>query len=191
MINVTPFSKLDETFDRASELKAFDDTKAGVKGLVDSGIAEIPGIFYRPPKDGSNSGETPVSNEPHLGVPVVDLEDIDKDLLKRREVVDKIREASETWGFFQVVNHGVPVSVQEEIINGAHRFFELDIEEKKQYYTRDNSKPFSYNCNFDLFSAPSANWRDTIFTQMAPNSPSSQDLPQVCSSVTKLRNHIP
>ena len=25
-------------YDRASELKAFDDTKAGVKGLVDAGV---------------------------------------------------------------------------------------------------------------------------------------------------------
>ncbi|XP_038877359.1 1-aminocyclopropane-1-carboxylate oxidase homolog 1-like isoform X2 [Benincasa hispida] len=179
MANLTPFSKLDETFDRASELKSFDETKAGVKGLVDSGMTEIPGIFYCPPKEGSNS----VPNETHLGVPVVDLEDIHKDPLKRREAMEKIREASETWGFFQVLNHGVPVSVQEEIINGTRRFFEQDTEVKKQYYTRDDTKPFVYNCNFDLFSAPVTNWRDTFSTQMTPNSPNPQDLPQVCRDI--------
>ncbi|KAA0049264.1 1-aminocyclopropane-1-carboxylate oxidase-like protein 1-like [Cucumis melo var. makuwa] len=183
MANLTPFSKLDETFDRASELKAFDQTKAGVKGLVDSGVAEIPGIFYYPHKERSNSDKISVSNEPHLGVPVVDLEDIDKDPFKRRQAVDKIREASESWGFFQVLNHGFPVSVQEEIINGTRQFFEQDTEVKKQYYTRDNTKPFVYHSNFDLFSAPTANWRDTVFIQMAPNSPNPEDFPQVCRDI--------
>ncbi|KAE8650332.1 hypothetical protein Csa_011508 [Cucumis sativus] len=183
MANLTPFSKLDQTFHRTSELKAFDQTKAGVKGLVDSGITEIPAIFYYPHKERSNSDKTSVPDEPHFGVPVVDLEDIDKDPLKRKQVVDKIREASETWGFFQLLNHGVPVSVQEEIINGTRRFFEQDIEEKKQYYTRDNSKPFLYNSNFDLFIAPFANWRDTILTQIAPTSFGPQELPQVCRDI--------
>ncbi|XP_023539126.1 1-aminocyclopropane-1-carboxylate oxidase homolog 1-like [Cucurbita pepo subsp. pepo] len=177
-VNLTPVSKLDDAFDRASELKAFDDTKAGVKGLVDAGVVEIPRIFYRPPKmDDSSSVET------HLGVPVVDLEDVDKDPFKRREIVDKIREASETWGFFQAVNHGVPARLQEEVINGVRRFHELDSEVKKQYYTRETTAPFVYNCNFDLFSAPAANWRDTFFTFMAPVSPCSQDLPEVCRDI--------
>ncbi|KAL0548147.1 hypothetical protein IC582_012592 [Cucumis melo] len=179
MPNLTPFSKLDKTFDRASELKAFDQTKAGVKGLVDSGVAEIPGIFYCPPKEASNS----IPEETHLGVPVVDLGDIDKDPFKRRQVVEEIREASETGGFFQVINHGVPVSVQEEIINRVRRFFEQDSEVKKQYYTRDYTKSFIYNCNFDLFSSPVANWRDTIVTVMAPNPPNPHDLPQVCRDI--------
>lgn len=174
-VNLTPFSKLDETFNRDSELKVFEETKAGVKGLVDAGIAEIPRIFYRAPKNDDHN-----SDKSHVGVPVVDLEDIDKDVLKRKEIVEKIREASATWGFFQVVNHGVPVSIQEEMMNGVHRFHELESEVKKQYYTRDNTKPFVYNCNFDLFSSPAANWRDTFFTFMAPNSPRPQDLPEVC-----------
>ncbi|GMN32934.1 hypothetical protein TIFTF001_041832 [Ficus carica] len=33
-------------YDRLSQLKAFDETKAGVKGLVDFGVTEIPHIFY-------------------------------------------------------------------------------------------------------------------------------------------------
>ena len=33
-------------YDRLRELKAFDDTKAGVKGLVDAGVAAIPAIFH-------------------------------------------------------------------------------------------------------------------------------------------------
>ncbi|KAM3326711.1 hypothetical protein P3S67_001837 [Capsicum chacoense] len=35
-------------YDKTRELKAFDDTKAGVKGLVDAGIAQVPQIFIHP-----------------------------------------------------------------------------------------------------------------------------------------------
>ncbi|KAK1379871.1 RNA polymerase Rpb7-like, N-terminal domain [Heracleum sosnowskyi] len=34
---------------RQRELQAFDDTKAGVKGLVDAGVQKIPYIFVHPP----------------------------------------------------------------------------------------------------------------------------------------------
>ncbi|PON66648.1 hypothetical protein TorRG33x02_267100, partial [Trema orientale] len=41
-----PAATFKAEYDRATELKAFDETKAGVKGLVDAGIFEIPRIFY-------------------------------------------------------------------------------------------------------------------------------------------------
>ncbi|KAH1148854.1 hypothetical protein GYH30_043472 [Glycine max] len=34
--------------DRLRELKAFDDSKADVKGLVDGGVTKIPTLFYHP-----------------------------------------------------------------------------------------------------------------------------------------------
>ena len=40
-----------EYFDREAELKAFDGTKGGVKGLVDSGITKVPRIFIQPPEN--------------------------------------------------------------------------------------------------------------------------------------------
>ncbi|XVF42359.1 hypothetical protein PTKIN_Ptkin01aG0355600 [Pterospermum kingtungense] len=46
---VLPREELD--CDRAKELKAFDDTKAGVKGLVDAGVVTVPRIFLMPPED--------------------------------------------------------------------------------------------------------------------------------------------
>lgn len=35
-------------YDKAKEVKEFDDTKAGVKGLVDSGVTKIPRFFIHP-----------------------------------------------------------------------------------------------------------------------------------------------
>ncbi|KAL8210264.1 hypothetical protein R6Q57_006996 [Mikania cordata] len=38
------------TYDRATELKAFDQTKSGVQGLVDAGIQHVPASSSTLPK---------------------------------------------------------------------------------------------------------------------------------------------
>ncbi|XP_019195724.1 PREDICTED: 1-aminocyclopropane-1-carboxylate oxidase homolog 1-like [Ipomoea nil] len=168
------------TYDRKSELKAFDKTKAGVKGLVDAGITKVPGIFIHP-KTTQNYSSISTANKPKI--PIIDLQGIHGNEMKRRQVVEAVGEASETWGFFQVVNHGIPGNVLEEIQRGIRGFHEQDTEVKKEWYTRGLTRMVSYNSNFDLYTAPSANWRDTLFCVMAPNPPHPQQLPPVCSDI--------
>ncbi|XP_062112017.1 1-aminocyclopropane-1-carboxylate oxidase homolog [Humulus lupulus] len=131
-------------YDRGAELKAFHETKAGVKGLVDAGITEIPRIFHHPWSDdhytknsSSVSGETTVP----ISIPVIDLEGLDKDDVRRKKIVEKIGKASESSGFFQIINHGIPESVLEEMKEGVRRFFDQETEVKKELYTRDYSNP--------------------------------------------------
>ncbi|MED6138923.1 hypothetical protein PIB30_079076 [Stylosanthes scabra] len=170
--------KMINSDDRISELKAFDDIKTGVKGLVEEGVTKIPTLFHHPPE------KFPVaSNTESTMIPVIDLEGIAKDPMKRKQIVSRIREACETWGFFQVVNHGIPLSVLEDMKDGVRRFFEQDDEVKKRLYTRDNMKPFIYNSNFDLYSPSALNWRDSFSCQLAPDTPKSQDLPAVCRDI--------
>uniref|UniRef100_A0A803LIY7 Isopenicillin N synthase-like Fe(2+) 2OG dioxygenase domain-containing protein n=1 Tax=Chenopodium quinoa TaxID=63459 RepID=A0A803LIY7_CHEQI len=45
------FNETQSSYDRLNELKAFDEGKLGVKGLVDAGIQKIPGMFVRPLED--------------------------------------------------------------------------------------------------------------------------------------------
>ncbi|KAJ8547263.1 hypothetical protein K7X08_010849 [Anisodus acutangulus] len=173
-----------KSYETTSELKAFDDTKAGVKGLVDAGITEVPQIFILPPKNRPESSDT---CETQFTFPVIDLEGINEDPIKHKEIVDKVRDASETWGFFQVVNHGIPTSVLEEMLQGTRQFFEQDIEVKKHYYTRDSTKKVIHTSNFDLYSpsVPAANWRDSLFCLMAPDPPSPEELPTACGEILK------
>ncbi|KAH7856634.1 hypothetical protein Vadar_003754 [Vaccinium darrowii] len=116
-------------YDRESELKAFDATKLGVKGLVDTGISKIPRIFIQPPEKSSNP---PNQTKTQFRFPVIDLENIQKDPIRHKEVAEKVRDAAETWGFFQVVNHGVSESVMEEMLEGVHGFFGLENDVRKQ-----------------------------------------------------------
>ncbi|KAK5840880.1 hypothetical protein PVK06_009785 [Gossypium arboreum] len=141
-------------YDRSSELKAFDDTKAGVQGLVDGGITKVPQIFHQQPE---KLHKFPVSNDSQFSIPVIDLEGVNKDPITRKEVVDKVGNAPRKWGFFHVINHGIPVSVLEEMKDGVRRFYEQDDEVKKQYYTRDFTKSVVYNSNFDLYTSLAVN----------------------------------
>ncbi|KAE9455437.1 hypothetical protein C3L33_12663, partial [Rhododendron williamsianum] len=57
-------------YDRKSELKAFDDSKTGVKGLVDAGVTKIPHIFIHE-KSQLNDISTTGSVASKFSVPVV------------------------------------------------------------------------------------------------------------------------
>ncbi|KAJ6417607.1 hypothetical protein OIU84_003353 [Salix udensis] len=168
----------ESNYDRRSELKAFDDTGTGVKGLIDNGIAKIPKMFIHDRRSGVSSDSDHSSD-----VPVIDLQGIDKNRSQRAKVVEGVRDACTKWGFFQVVNHGIPESVLEEMISGVARFHEQDSEVKKEWYSRDYTRKVLYNSNFDLFQAPAANWRDTLSCVMAPRQPNPQDLPHVCRDI--------
>ncbi|KAJ6771357.1 OXIDOREDUCTASE 2OG-FE II OXYGENASE FAMILY PROTEIN [Salix koriyanagi] len=139
------------------------------------GITRVPRIFHDLRDDSDNT--LPVADEGKFRIPVIDLEDVHEGPPERKEIVDRVRNASETWGFFAVVNHGIPADVLGEMKDGVRGFFEQDAELKKQHFSRDYTRKFGYNSNFDLFCAPSANWRDTFYCAMAPGSPRPEELP--------------
>ncbi|KAF2940748.1 DIBOA-glucoside dioxygenase BX6 isoform X2 [Oryza sativa Japonica Group] len=159
--------------DRLRELKAFDDTKAGVKGLVDAGVTAVPRIFHHPPDP------TPVASAADAAdadaIPVIDLARADAD---RDRVVAQVRSAAESVGFFQVVNHGVPARLTDGMLAAVRRFNERPAAAKAAFYTRDAARRrVRFNSNFDLFESPAANWRDTLFCQAAPDPPAPEELP--------------
>ncbi|XP_038991326.1 1-aminocyclopropane-1-carboxylate oxidase homolog 1-like isoform X2 [Hibiscus syriacus] len=169
-------------YNRTSELKAFDDTKAGVKGLVDGGITKVPQIFHQPP---GKLKKIPVSNDSQFSIPVIALEGVKGDPTTRKEIVDKVGDAAcADWGFFQVINHGIPASVLDEMIDGIRKFHEQDTEIKKGFYTRDPSRKVLYLSNYDLFKSKAANWRDSLGCVMVCDNPlQPADLPQVCRDI--------
>uniref|UniRef100_A0A7N2L6T6 Fe2OG dioxygenase domain-containing protein n=1 Tax=Quercus lobata TaxID=97700 RepID=A0A7N2L6T6_QUELO len=166
-------------YDRQKELKAFDDTKAGVKGLVDSGIVKIPPIFVIPTDE--LSCEKSYSGSTNLQVPVIDLKDIHEGGVQRKQAVEEIRHASETWGLFQIVNHGISEDVMDDMIKEIRRFHEQPTEVKREYYSRDVPKNVNFLSNYHLYKAKFANWRDTVSFSMDPVAPIPEEYPAVCS----------
>ncbi|KAF7144473.1 hypothetical protein RHSIM_Rhsim04G0186700 [Rhododendron simsii] len=166
-------------YDRKSELKAFDDTKTGVKGLVDAGVTKIPRIFIHD-KSKLNDISTTSCGASLFSVPIIDFEGVDQGSAQRAGIIQKVRDACEKLGFFQVVNHGIAKYLMDDMIDGVRRFHEQDTEVKKGFYSRDVTRKFIYNSNFDLYTGPATNWRDTISCFMAPQPPDPQELPAVC-----------
>ncbi|TYG55361.1 hypothetical protein ES288_D09G266800v1 [Gossypium darwinii] len=114
-----------------------------------------------------------------VSIPIIGLKKVKQNRTTREEIVGKVRNASKTWGFFQVLNHGIPMNVMEEMKDGARRFFEQDVESKSRFFSRDYTKRVVYNLNFDLYSSPAAKWRDTVVCSMAPDPPKPEELPAV------------
>ncbi|KAK6150876.1 hypothetical protein DH2020_015808 [Rehmannia glutinosa] len=166
--------------ERMKMVKAFDETKAGVKGLMDSGLLKIPNIFVRPSEElAQESLLTYKNTTTKIQVPVIDLSDIQINADKRKQIVEQVRIASETWGFFQVVNHGIPLTVLDGMIDGVRKFNDQDVVEKKKYYSRDIKRRVRFNSSYDLFTSTTASWKDTLTISFSgPAHP--EELPPSC-----------
>ncbi|KAG9441492.1 hypothetical protein H6P81_017346 [Aristolochia fimbriata] len=168
-------------YDRDKEVKAFDETKRGVKGLADAGVTKIPRFFVEPPEviaGGWSSRDDEAGAR--LDIPIIDLGGAGKGGNRREEVARRIGWACETWGFFQVVNHGIEQRVLDGMIEGGRRFHELTDEEKMRFYSRDSKAKVRFNSNFDLYKVQTANWRDTLFLDMAPEPLDPHVMPLAC-----------
>ncbi|CAH8356975.1 unnamed protein product [Eruca vesicaria subsp. sativa] len=158
------------------DMPAFVSTKAGVKGLVDADITELPRVFHYPSSSLSNNKHSDISGL-NLTVPTIDFGEINNE---RNIIVSKIKDAAENWGFFQVINHGVPLSVLEDIKQGVRRFHEEDPEVKNKYCSKDLNKRFVYNNNIDLYRSSPMNWRDSFVCYIAPDAASPDEIPVAC-----------
>ncbi|XP_073009303.1 1-aminocyclopropane-1-carboxylate oxidase homolog 1-like [Typha latifolia] len=158
------------SYDRATELKALDETKAGVKGLVDAGITKIPPLFVHAPETTTTTTSKPPMHT-SIQIPIINLEG------RHADVIEEIRGAAETFGLFQVTNHGIPLMVMEEMVAGVRRFHEEDLDVKKKYYTRDLSQKVGFNTNLDFYRSKAADWRDTFHCIMAPEEPKQEEVP--------------
>ncbi|KAJ1433746.1 Oxoglutarate/iron-dependent dioxygenase [Sesbania bispinosa] len=170
--------------DRYRELKLLDESKAGVKGLVDAGLSKVPRIFIHDQKQHEPSSTS--SLDTNLSIPIIDFGALfaDTSINSRCEIIEKVKYASEKWGFFQVVNHGIPTSILDDMLDGVCRFHEQEAEIKKEVYSRDITKRVYYNTNFDLYVTPAVNWRDTLSFVMAPQPPDPEELPAICRDIT-------
>jgi hypothetical protein len=166
---------------RLRDLKAFDDTNAGVKGLVDAGATALPSFFHHPPENLPKPVDTARQAGGNFTIPVIDLASATTtDQTRRAKVVGEVLAAAKKVGFFQVVNHGVPEAAMSQMLAAVRSFNEEPAEAKRVYYTRDEGRRVRYQTNFDLFQSPAANWRDTLYFEMEPNGPTAEEIPPAC-----------
>ncbi|PRQ25899.1 putative non-heme dioxygenase domain, isopenicillin N synthase [Rosa chinensis] len=97
-------------------------------------------------------------------------------------MVKAIKDACETWRFFQIVYHGVPLAVMEEMLQGIRRFHEQPAEDKMELYSRDFKNSANFDCSGDLKlrAKSAADWRDTLSCRAVDDKWDFEALPQVC-----------
>ncbi|XP_038717756.1 1-aminocyclopropane-1-carboxylate oxidase homolog 1-like [Tripterygium wilfordii] len=160
------------------DLKEFDATKAGVKGLIESGITKIPKFFIRPSLETVEKSSYK-SSDISLRIPLIDLAGFESS--RRKDIIDEIREACEKWGVFQLINHGIPISVLDEMIAASRRFHEQPNEVKKELYSRDPEKSVKYYSNSDLFLRKgAADWTDSAAFDFGDGKVDPAALPHIC-----------
>ncbi|PON70309.1 Oxoglutarate/iron-dependent dioxygenase [Parasponia andersonii] len=166
-----------EDYDRSDDLKRFEESKTGVKGLVDAGHNTIPRIFVHPSE--ALSDLKPVSDTPPESIPVIDLSGFSSD--RHAALVDQVSRAAREYGFFQIVNHGIPQAKLDRTITAVKAFHEQPAEARAGFYTRESGTGFSYMSNVDLLQSKAASWRDTMTVRLGPADPSLwEHVPEIC-----------
>ncbi|CAI9117887.1 OLC1v1019375C1 [Oldenlandia corymbosa var. corymbosa] len=78
-----------------------------------------------------------------VDLPVIEIDGINHQS-RRTIIVEDIANACKTYGFFQIVNHGIPQKVLDGALSTASSFFELPTNEKMKYRSDDVKSPVRY-----------------------------------------------
>lgn len=82
-------------------------------------------------------------------IPVVDLGVLlNGDAEQRSQAIRDLGRACEDWGFFMVINHGVPEALQEAVMDACKELYSLPREEKAEYIAAGPKGPIRVGTGF-------------------------------------------
>ncbi|KAH7863275.1 hypothetical protein Vadar_015585 [Vaccinium darrowii] len=153
----------------------------GVKGLVDSGISKVPDQYIQPPNE--RIPELSIDRQQYFQhVAPIDLSLLDGP--SHDQAAEAIVKATESVGFFQVVNHGVPIQLLESLKDSAHRFFGQPAEKKAVYLKGVSPSPLvKYATSFAPDCEKSLEWRDYISMAYTTDGDALNHWPNHCKEV--------
>ncbi|PWA58959.1 Non-heme dioxygenase N-terminal domain-containing protein [Artemisia annua] len=157
----------------------------GVKGLVDSGLTRVPGQYIQPPNHRINKQNATMSLENMT----IDLSELDGP--NHDQVVKSIAHAAETLGFFQVVNHGVPLELLESLKMSAHQFFNQPSEKKAVYLKGVSPSPMvKYGTSFVPEKEKALEWKDYISMIYTNDADALEFWPNECKLLHALMGNL-
>ncbi|XP_059285041.1 protein DOWNY MILDEW RESISTANCE 6-like [Lycium ferocissimum] len=135
------------------------DYRKGVKYLVDNSkdMKMLPPEYVLP---------LPEKERPslaiHGSIPVIDLSGLYGPVEQRLSTIHAISSACAEWGFFRVTNHGIKISIMDEMLKVIEEFFNLPLEEKMRYASENVMDPVRYGTSLNTSRKHALHWRDFL-----------------------------
>ncbi|XP_050221262.1 scopoletin 8-hydroxylase-like [Mercurialis annua] len=149
----------------------------GVKGMVDSGLSKVPQQYVQPQQERIDEHNATLNHSPPIDLSKLDGPD--RDL-----VVNEIARAAETLGFFQVVNHGVPVELLELLKDAARDFFGQPAENKAVYCKGVSPSPLvKYGTSFVPEKEKALEWKDYVSMIYTDDAEALRVWPKECKDI--------
>ncbi|CDP09718.1 unnamed protein product [Coffea canephora] len=143
----------------------------GVNGLSKLGLKSIPHRYILPPEERLNQNQVVLEDS----IPIIDVSNWGDP-----EAAALICEAAAKWGFFQIINHGVPLEVLEDVLEAGHKFFELPNEERRKYLKENSPTPtVQLKTGFSPLAEKVFEWKDYLVHHYVPHNVSSDLWPSV------------
>ncbi|KAJ7958959.1 putative 2-oxoglutarate and Fe(II)-dependent oxygenase superfamily protein [Quillaja saponaria] len=137
-----------------------------VKGLVESNnFTSLPPIYVFPKKPEDSMLSTAET------VPIIDFSLLTSanDPDQRCKAIQDLGNACRDWGFFVLINHGVPEELRDEILRASCSFFELAEEEKREFAGNQVLDPIRCGSSFNVKVDKSFYWRDYLKLHVHPS----------------------
>ncbi|GFP86786.1 flavonol synthase/flavanone 3-hydroxylase [Phtheirospermum japonicum] len=129
-----------------------------VKKLAESpDLNSIPSnyAYYTNPKD-------TIASDSDDSIPTIDLSLLTSNNPDQRsKAIHDLDKACQEWGFFMVVNHGIPEALMRGMIEVTNDFFNLPEEEKPEFQPKNVLDPIRYGTSFNTAKEIFC-WRDFL-----------------------------
>ncbi|XAR65947.1 Flavonol synthase [Bertholletia excelsa] len=152
-------------------------------------VPSVPDRYIKPQTDRPVINAEPSNEDANINIPVIDLQGLfcDDDPSSRAEILSRIWEASQDWGFFQVVNHGVRPELMDAARELWREFFHQPMEVKEEY--ANSPKTYEgYGSRLGVQKGAILDWSDYYFLHYLP--PSLKDHRKWPASPPPLREVI-
>ncbi|XP_057819861.1 oxoglutarate-dependent flavonoid 7-O-demethylase 1 [Cryptomeria japonica] len=132
-----------------------------VQELAYQNLHSLPERYIRSEKERPNNS-IPYQSD----IPIIDMDMFlrDSDLCRQKEL-EKLGAACQQWGFFQVVNHGIPLSLLERMKGIFREFIQLPLEEKLKYKVQESE---GYGQMFVASDDQTLDWADVLYLATLP-----------------------